>query len=75
MKMKSSTAVGLTVCAQIVLIMLFNLICGMMSVNYILGWFGKNIPWVGDMVIGLFVAEISVPVAVIGWVLKLFGVF
>lgn len=56
-------------------ILLFNLIVGAWSVIEILSWFGKSIPLLGNVVIGLFVAEISVPVAIVGWILKVCGVF
>jgi len=45
------------------------------SSDFILGWFGKNIPFIGDMFIGLFAGAVTIPVAVVGWILQLFGVF
>lgn len=57
------------------LIMLFNISIGAWSVGEILSWLGKDIPLIGDMIIGLFVAEISVPVAIVGWILRICGVF
>jgi hypothetical protein len=56
-------------------ILVINFIIGGMSVDYILSWFGKNIPFLGDMTIGLFVGEFSIPIAFVGWILKSFGVF
>lgn len=58
-----------------VLVVLFNISIGTWAVNQILSWFGKDIPFVADLVIGLVTAQISVPVAVIGWILKICGVF
>jgi hypothetical protein len=40
-----------------------------------LSWFGKDIPIIADIIIGLFVGEVSIPVAIIGWILKICGVF
>lgn len=55
-------------------VLAFNLTLGGMSVNYLLEFFlNKNIPAWGDVLIGLFVAEISVPVAVVVWLLRFFG--
>lgn len=62
-------------CMIYILILLFNLLFGGWSVNLILGWFGKNIPFIWDVVIGMFVAELSVPVAIVGGILKMCGVF
>lgn len=46
-----------------------------LSVDYILSWFSKDIPFIADMIIGIFVPAISMPVAIVGWILRLFGVF
>ena len=47
-------------CFGYILVALFNIIIGGLSVNYILSWFGKDIPFIADMAIGLFVAELIV---------------
>lgn len=62
-------------CTSMLVVFIFNIIVGGVSVDYILSWFSKDIPTIADIVIGLFVAEISVPVAIVGWILKLCGVF
>lgn len=62
-------------CGCIIFVMIFNLIIGAWSVAEILSWFGKDIPIFADALIGLFVAEISVPIVFIGWILKVCGVF
>ena len=62
-------------CTSMLVIFIFNIIVGGMSVDYILSWFSKDVPTIADMVIGLFVAEFSVPVAIVGWILKVCGVF
>lgn len=62
-------------CLFIILLLVFNLMIGAWSVDYILSWFDADIPRLGDMVIGLFTAEFTVPIAIAGWILKSFGVF
>ncbi len=59
----------------IFLVVILNITVGAWSVNQILSWFGKNIPMWADAVIGLFVGEFSIPVAIVGWILKLCGIF
>jgi len=55
-------------CASAVLA--FNLLLGGWSVDLISNYFGKDVPFWLDSVVGLFVAELSVPVALL---LKVFG--
>jgi hypothetical protein len=62
-------------CGCYTAIFLFNLFIGGWSVNYLLQLFGKDIPFLADILIGLFVAEFSIPVAVVVAILKSFGVF
>lgn len=62
-------------CLGMIASAIFQLGIGGLSVDYILSWFAKDIPFIGDMIIGLFLAEISIPVAIVGWVCKFFGVF
>lgn len=62
-------------CLLGIIVAIINLSIGAMSVNYILSWFGKDIIWIGDAIIGLILGEISIPVAIVGWLLRLFGVF
>jgi hypothetical protein len=55
--------------------LIFNLAIGGISVNYLLDYFlGKTIPFLGAALIGLFAAELSVPVAIVVWLLRAFGV-
>jgi len=62
-------------CGCIILVIVFNLLIGGWSVNYLLDFFlAKTIPFIGAAVIGLFVGEISVPVAVVVWILAYCGV-
>ena len=71
---KSDVGVGLGCLVPIVIVIL-NITIGAWSVGEILSWFGKDIPIVADAVIGLFAGEISIPVAIIGAILKSCGVF
>ena len=48
---------------------------GAWSIDTILSWFGKDIPFVGDFVAGLFLGYLSIEVAIIGNILRLFSVF
>lgn len=54
---------------------ILNLTIGAWSVNEILSWLDKDIHFIFDMLIGLFLGEMSIPVAIVGWLLKLFNVF
>lgn len=62
-------------CGCYVLILAFNLVTGGWGVAQILTWRGKDIPFFWDMVIGFFTAEITTPIAVVGWILRMCGVF
>jgi uncharacterized membrane protein YcjF (UPF0283 family) len=62
-------------CGCGLLLVLFNLFVGGWSVNYLLQFFlAKTIPFIGAMLIGLIVGEISVPVAIVVALLKTFGI-
>lgn len=52
--------------------LLFNGIVGGLSVNYISSWFDKSIPMLYDILIGLVFAEFTIPIAILGWLIKLF---
>lgn len=60
---------------SIIVIMLINLSVGVWSVIEIMSWFGKSLPLIANIVIGLFVGEFSIPVAIVGHILKICGVF
>ena len=62
-------------CSIYAVILLINLVFGGWSIDYILGWFAKEIPFVADMCIGLFLGELTIPVAIVVWILQLCGVF
>lgn len=72
MKKGLSTSLG---CSFPIIVLIINLLIGGWSVNTILLWFGKDIPFLADTIIGLFAGEITIPVAIIGKILKVFGVF
>jgi hypothetical protein len=62
-------------CGCFLVIALFNFLVGAWSVNYLLLVFlGKTIPFLGAALIGLFAGEISIPTAIVVWLLKVFGV-
>jgi hypothetical protein len=53
----------------------FLLVFGGWSVNYCLNvLLQKDIPFVGDILIGLFAGSITIPLAIVLWILSLFGV-
>lgn len=62
-------------CLPVILILAFNITLGAWSIGEILSWFGKSISIIACCLIGLFAGEISVPIAIIGWILKVCGVF
>lgn len=62
-------------CFLIGLVLALNVTIGAWSVIQILSWFGKSIPVWGAVLSGLFVGEFSIPIAVVGWVLRACGVF
>ncbi|XZN14525.1 hypothetical protein ACSW9O_15775 (plasmid) [Clostridium perfringens] len=57
------------------LIIIFNLVAGGISIDYILSWWNKDIPMIFDLLIGMIVGEFSVPIAIVGWILKALGIF
>lgn len=68
--MKSLAALG---CGIQLLLLTVYLAVGGMSVNYLLEvWLQKDIPWYADTLIGLL-AGITVPAAIVTWILRLFG--
>lgn len=61
--------------AYFVVIFTVNLVIGTWAVNTILSWFSKDIPLWADALIGLFTAEVTTPIAIVGYILKACGVF
>lgn len=62
-------------CGCTVAVLIFNLALGGWSFAYCLSALaGKSIPWYGDVVIGMFAGEVTVPLAIVLWLLSLFGI-
>ena len=62
-------------CGCVLAMLIFNVWIGGWSVNYLLSFFlDKTIPFLGSALVGLFVGELSVPVAVVVAILRHFGV-
>lgn len=62
-------------CTSCVVLFLLNITFGTMAISTILSWFGINIPFLGDLLLGFVAGEIAIPIAIVGFILKLFGVF
>ena len=62
-------------CLPIIIILGINLVIGTWSVIEILSWVDKSIPLLGSIIIGLFAGEISIPLAIVGKILKMCGIF
>jgi hypothetical protein len=62
-------------CLLVIILLGFNLLFGAWSVLEILSWFGKSIPWIIAVIIGLIGGEFTIPVAIIGIILRVFGIF
>jgi len=62
-------------CITIIIILIINVTVGAWSVMEILSWFDKSIPFIANAAIGLFVSEVSIPIAIAGYVLRACGVF
>lgn len=59
-------------CGCVFIMLFFNFCIGGWSVNYLLGLLDKTIPFFWAAIIGLFVAEFSIPAAIIAAILKYF---
>lgn len=56
-------------------LLLFNLTLGGMCFDYSLfSIVGKDIPWYGDFIAGLFLGQFALPITVICWIIRLCGV-
>ena len=66
---------GLFGCGCMISILVANLSLGAFATDYSL-WYilGKNIPWYGDMLIGLVAGEITMPLMFICFILRTCGV-
>ena len=62
-------------CGCYMIIVAVNITIGALCFDYALETIlGKNIPWYGDVICGLFLGEFAIPAAVICWVMTLCGV-
>jgi hypothetical protein len=62
-------------CVIYLIVIFLNITVGAWSVIEILSWFGKTIPMIASIALGLIAGEVSIPVAIVGCILKAFGVF
>lgn len=70
-----NTEKDFTTCGCYLIIFAFNVTVGGLSVNYLLQFFlDKTVPFIGAAIIGLFTAQLTVPVAIVVWILSRFGV-
>ncbi len=72
-KSNGGSAGGLCGCMSLFLVL--NLAIGGIAFNYCL-WAisGHNIHWVGDVICGLILGELAIPLAIVFWILSLFGI-
>jgi hypothetical protein len=62
-------------CGCMLFAFIFNLALGGVSFAYCLfNIFGKTVPIFADVIAGLFLGEITVPLAIVVWIIKLCGV-
>ena len=55
--------------------LVLNIGLGGLSFNYCLWFvFGKDVPWYADAICGLILAEITIPVMMVCWILNLCGI-
>lgn len=62
-------------CLIFMIVLIINITIGAWSIMEILSWFGKSIPLWGSILLGLFTGEFSIPIAIIGKILRVCGVF
>lgn len=58
-----------------IILFIMNITIGAWSIIEILSWFGKSIPLWSSILLGLFTGEVSIPIAIIGKILRVCGVF
>lgn len=62
-------------CLMAIGLLLLQVTVGTWSVIEILSWFGKSIPTLANVVIGFFLGELTIPIALIGWLVQIvFGI-
>ena len=62
------------VCGITIFLILIEILLGGWSVDYILSWISKDIPFVFDIIIGFIAGTITIPIAIIGKILESFNV-
>lgn len=62
-------------CGCLLSVLALNLTIGGLCFDYVFySIFGKDIPWYGDAVAGLFLGEVAIPATVICWIVRLCGI-
>ena len=62
-------------CGCFLLALIVNLTVGGYAFDYSLRFIaGKDIPWYADVIVGTVLGEVTIPLAVVCWVLKMCGV-
>jgi len=73
--MKYQTNPNNSSCSCVFLFLIINLTLGAYLFAYSLeSLIGKHIPWYGNVIGGLILGELSIPVGVICWILRLSGI-
>ena len=62
-------------CLFALVILAINATIGAWSIIQILSWFGKSIPMIANIILGILVGEVSIPIAIVGHILKICGIF
>ncbi|WP_125154384.1 hypothetical protein [Clostridium rectalis] len=62
-------------CLIFMIVLIINITIGAWSIIEILSWFGKSIPLWSSILLGLFTGEFLIPIAIIGKILRICGVF
>ena len=67
--------IGLGSCGCLLSIVVLNLTAGAYCFHYcLLTIFGKNVSWILDLMGGLVLGQLVIPLAIISWILKVAGV-
>ena len=62
-------------CILLIVLLAINLSIGGLCFDYALySILGKDIPFYGDAIAGLFLGEIAIPLALVCWIVRLCGV-
>lgn len=58
-------------CLTVLFLLAFNLTIGTISVIEIFSWFGIVVPKYICAIIGFFLGEFTIPIALVGWIFRL----